>query len=88
MTEPELAPTERSAEACPVCGEHALHLLYFPAVDVTGARQYDDMLGFGDVKPDQPPAIGCASCGAQWPSLDAFRAAQPSDSSGDGDDAI
>ena len=64
----------RSAEACPVCGEHALQLLYFPVVDVTGARQYDDMLGFGDVKPDTAPGIGCAACGAEWPDLAAFRA--------------
>ena len=76
MTESEQVQPEQSAEACPVCGEHALHLLYFPEVDVTGARQYDDMLGFGDVKPDEPPAIGCAKCGAEWPSLAAFREAQ------------
>ena len=62
-----------SREACPVCGAHELHLLYFPTVDVTGARAYDDILGFGDVKADQPPGIGCGSCGAEWESLEAFR---------------
>jgi len=71
----------QSAEACPVCGKHTLHLLYFPTVDVTGARQYDDILGFGDVKPDQPPGIACESCGTQWHSLEEFRAAQRGDRS-------
>jgi hypothetical protein len=66
----------RSREACPVCGEHALHLLYFPDVGVTGARPYDDMLGFGDVKPDDPPGIGCDACGSEWLSLEEFREAQ------------
>lgn len=66
----------RSQEACPECGQHSLHLLYFPNVDVTGARAYDDMLGFGDVKPDQAPGIGCQACGAEWPDLEAFRAAR------------
>jgi len=76
VTEAQDAKTGRSGEACPVCGAHALHLLYFPTVDVTGARPYDDMLGFGDVKPDQPPAIGCEACGSEWPTLEAFRDAQ------------
>ena len=67
---------ERSGEACPVCGEHALHLLYFPDVGATGARPYDDILGFGDIKPDQPPAIGCSACGSEWETLEEFRAAQ------------
>ena len=82
MTDKDQSGTTRSAEACPVCGKHTLHLLYFPSVDVTGARQYDDMLGFGDVKPDDPPGIGCTSCGSEWPSLEDFRAAQP------GEDAL
>lgn len=75
MTKPEDADRAESAEACPVCGKHTLHLIYFPNVDVTGARQYDDILGFGDVKADQPPAIACESCGSQWASLEEFRAA-------------
>ena len=66
----------RSSEKCPVCGQHTLQLLYYPAVDVTGTRPYDDMLGFGDVKADEQPGIGCESCGSEWPSLEAFRAAQ------------
>ena len=67
---------ERSAEACPVCGAHALHLLYFPEVDVIGVRQYDDMLGFGDAQASEPPGIGCQACGTEWPDLASFRAAQ------------
>ena len=76
MSESDQAEARRSTEACPVCGAHALHLLYFPEVDVTGARQYDDILGFGDVKPDQPPGIGCDACGCEWQSLEAFRAGE------------
>jgi len=68
--------TGHSREACPVCGAHALQLLYFPNVGATGARQYDDIFGFGDVKPDQQPAIGCNVCGSEWESLAVFRAAQ------------
>jgi hypothetical protein len=64
----------RSREACPACGAHELHLLRFPAIDVTGARQYDDMLGFGDVHPSDKPGIGCAACGAAWDDLEAFHA--------------
>jgi hypothetical protein len=67
---------ERSAEACPVCGEHRLTLLQFPRVDATGVRQYDELLGMGDAVPDDPPGIGCLACGAEWPDLAAFRAAQ------------
>jgi hypothetical protein len=70
----ERADQKRSGEACPVCGQHTLQLLYFPDVGATGARPYDDILGFGDIKPDEPPGIGCASCGAEWQSLDDFRA--------------
>ena len=66
----------RSREACPVCGAHQLQLLYFPDVGISGVRAYDDMLGFGDVKPDQPPGIGCAACGTEWDSIEDFRAAQ------------
>ncbi len=66
---------QRSAEACPVCGEHRLTLLYFPTVDVRGVSPYDELIGMGDVRPDDPPGIGCTACGAEWPDLAAFRAA-------------
>ncbi len=80
MTNAKDAQRDQSAEACPVCGQHTLHLLYFPTVDVTGARQYDDMLGFGDIKPEEPPGIGCTSCGSEWPTLEDFRAAPKGES--------
>jgi hypothetical protein len=65
-----------SREACPVCGEHQLQLLYFPNVDISGVRGADDILGFGDIKPDQEPGIGCAACGSEWDDLASFREAQ------------
>jgi hypothetical protein len=69
------ADGERSREACPVCGAHQLQLLYFPEVEITGVRPYDDMFGFGDVKPERQPGIGCANCGTEWPDLASFRRA-------------
>ncbi len=68
--------TGRSREACPVCGAHALHLLYFPDVDLTGVRPMDDLVGMGDLKPEQPPGIGCEACGSEWTTLEEFRTAQ------------
>ena len=65
---------KRSGESCPVCGQHTLQLLYFPDVGATGARPYDELFGLGDIKPDAPPGIGCASCGSEWASLDDYRA--------------
>jgi hypothetical protein len=70
---------ERSRDACPVCGQYALELLYFPTVDVTGVRPYDELLGLGDAKATQEPGIGCRSCGTSWPSLAAFRASRAGD---------
>jgi len=66
----------RSRDACPVCGVHALHLLYFPDVGIGGVRPMDELVGMGDLKPDQPPGIGCTACGSEWESLEDFRAAQ------------
>lgn len=68
--------TERSQEACPVCGQHRLTLLYFPTTDVRGVRPYDELYGMGDPAADTPPGIGCLNCGAEWPDLAAFRAAR------------
>ena len=65
----------RSAQACPVCGEHRLTLLYFPETSVIGVRPYDELYGMGDASADTPPGIGCLACGSEWPDLDAFRAA-------------
>src|SRR3954454_23483534 len=76
---------QRSGEACPVCGQHALQLLYFPDVGATGARPYDEIFGFGDIRPDAPPGIGCAACGAEWQSLDDFREGRPREAPSDGE---
>lgn len=67
--------SKRSADACPVCGEHRLTLLYFPSVDPTGVRPYDELLGFGDVHADTPPGIGCLACGGEWETLAGYEAA-------------
>ena len=66
---------QRSKEACPECGAHELELLTFPAIDVTGARPYDELIGMGDARRDDPPGIGCRACGASWPTLEDFREA-------------
>lgn len=68
----------RSREACPVCGEHRLTLLPLPRVDVLGVQPYNELLGFRDIagRPDLDPAIGCLSCGSEWPDLTDFRLAQ------------
>jgi hypothetical protein len=89
MTDSGKQRQQRSGEACPVCGQHSLQLLYFPNVGATGARPYDEIFGFGDVQPDEPPAIGCSSCGSQWASLEDFRAGRQmttTDATPDADD--
>lgn len=65
---------ERSKEACPVCGEHRLTLLYFPETSARGVTPYDELVGMGDPTVDTPPGIGCLACGSEWPNLEAFRA--------------
>ncbi|CAN5764633.1 hypothetical protein BH24CHL8_BH24CHL8_04580 [soil metagenome] len=70
---------QRSAEACPVCGRHTVSLLGFPYVATMGAQPTSDILGMGELSPDQPPGIGCLSCGAQWADVAAFRDASGSD---------
>jgi hypothetical protein len=76
MTDPDAA--DRSLEACPVCGEHRLALLGFP--EVSGSSYLPSSEAFGirgeDPLTATPPAIGCLHCGAEWPTIDAFRAAQ------------
>jgi hypothetical protein len=81
MSAPDESESGRSAEACPVCGRHALHLLYFPTIDVTGVRPYNELLAMGDVRPDQAPGIGCQACGTEWANLGEFRRAQESGAS-------
>ncbi len=76
--EPSL-DAQRSAEACPACGRHTVSLLGFPHVTTMGAQPYAEILGMGELSPDQPPGIGCLSCGAQWADVAAFRDARGSD---------
>jgi hypothetical protein len=68
--------TPRSAEICPDCGAQQVSLLQFPRVDVKGVAPLDELIGMGDREPGFQPGIGCLACGAEWPSLEAFRAAQ------------
>jgi hypothetical protein len=68
---------ERSEEACPVCGQHRLTLLYFPETSLQGVQPYNELYGMGDKSADTPPGIGCLACGSEWPDIDAFRQAQP-----------
>jgi hypothetical protein len=79
--EPEADPAlegARSEERCPACGRHTVTLLGFPHVATMGVQLYSEMLGMGELRPDQPPGIACLSCGAQWRDLDAFREAAES----------
>jgi len=69
---------ERSRESCPACGRHTVSLLGFPYVATLGAQPASDILGMGELSPDQPPGIGCLSCGAQWADVAAYREARGS----------
>jgi hypothetical protein len=85
LRRPEARPdprleAERSTEACPVCGRHTVTLLGFPYVATMGAQPTAEILGMGELSPDQPPGIACLSCGAQWPDVGAFREAKGSPS--------
>lgn len=81
LRRPEARPdagldAERSAEACPACGRHTVSLLGFPYVATMGAQPTADILGMGELSADQPPAIACLSCGAQWANVADFRDAK------------
>ena len=76
MTDP--TNPERSAEACPVCGEHRLALIDFPEMEGAPMVMDPAILGIHASSDPSPPGIGCLACGADWPSLAAFRAAQGS----------
>jgi hypothetical protein len=73
------ADSQRSVEACPECGVHQLTLLHRPQFGGRGARPFDEIVGMGDINPNEPPGIGCQACGAEWPDLEAFRRAQRRD---------
>jgi hypothetical protein len=66
----------RSAEACPECGAHRLAVLSFPEETSADDTAPQAVLGGSLATVDEAPAIGCLACGAQWPDLEAFRAAQ------------
>lgn len=67
--------TERSRQACPACGEHALAVIDFPEQHATGYLAANEIMGMGEPTALTPPAIGCLACGAEWRDIDAFRAA-------------
>jgi len=74
----------RSDQACPACGAHELALIDFPSVSAVGYQVFSETIGMGEIKETTPPAIGCLNCGAEWPDLDAFRAAQAAHGPGPG----
>jgi hypothetical protein len=64
-----------SAERCPACGAHRVAMVPLPDIDVMGFQPYTDLLMMGDRPAPMQPAIACLACGAEWPDLEAFRAA-------------
>ncbi len=64
---------DRSAEACPVCGEHRLTLIDFPAIGGAGGILGSDVAAAGVVDGAGQPGIGCLACGAEWIDLATFR---------------
>lgn len=67
----------RSANACPVCGQHALALDLPPRIDVMGVQPHSDLIGMGDVQQQAAPAIVCRACWTRWRDLPAFEAGTP-----------
>lgn len=67
--------SQRSRLACPVCGAHRLAIVEFPEQRIGGYQPYFEIMGMGEPTVVTPPALGCLDCGAEWPSLEAFRAA-------------
>jgi hypothetical protein len=64
---------DRSRFACPRCGEHQLAVIEFPDQRTVGFEPANEIIGMGEPIVMTPPAIGCLGCGAEWPSLEAFR---------------
>ena len=67
------AMSDRSRYACPRCGEHRLAIIEFPQQHSTGFVPANEIIGMGEPTVLTPPAIGCLACGAEWPTLEAFR---------------
>ena len=77
--QPTDEPTDdaRSADACPRCAAHRLAILEFPALTSTIHEPASDAFGIvSETRQPGVPGIGCLACGAEWPSLAAFRAEQ------------
>jgi len=66
------ASSERSVQACPVCGAHQLALIDFPEISTVGYQPYSEIIGMGEAQERNEPGIGCLACGAGWNSLKAF----------------
>jgi len=67
------AMSDRSRYACPRCGEHRLAIIEFPRQHSVGFVPANEIIGMGEPTVLTPPAIGCLACGAEWPTLAAFR---------------
>jgi len=67
------ATSERSRYVCPRCGEHRLAIIEFPKQQSVGFVPANEIIGMGEPTVLTPPAIGCLACGAEWPTLAAFR---------------
>jgi hypothetical protein len=65
--------SERSVQACPVCGAHQLALIDFPEISTVGYQPYSEVIGMGEAQERHEPGIGCLACGAGWNSLQAFK---------------
>ena len=65
---------DRSADACPVCGEHRLAIIDFPELPGGVPSPAAELVGGRGADPSAP-SIGCLACGAEWPDVAAFRSA-------------
>ena len=69
------ATTGRSADPCPVCGNHHLALEQPPHIPVAGAQPYTELYRMGDLP--MPVGVRCRTCGTAWPTIAALRAGEP-----------
>jgi hypothetical protein len=77
---------DRSADACPVCGEHRLAIIDFPELPGGVASPAAELVG-GRGSDPLAPSIGCLACGAEWADVEAFRrAADEAGSGGEGEE--
>jgi hypothetical protein len=76
---------ERSREACPRCGAHRLALLAFPAIHALPYQPYAEIIGLVEPRDRGVPGIGCLACGAEWASVEIFRAEEGPEVAGRGE---